>query len=85
LKELEQSNEDLTGNCVNMEYLMQHLKLDNVVKKIGIKTYLNDETPFDEGEYEKYMDEMGTHTNKGSDRNINEQEINNNQFEESQT
>lgn len=42
-----------------MEYLIQHLKLDHMVKKMGVRSYLNEDIPFDENEYEQYKNQEG--------------------------
>jgi hypothetical protein len=64
-----------------MEYLIQHLKLDHMVKKMGVKTFLNEEIPFDENEYEQYKDQEGKITSKENfykdDINIENQGVQN--------
>lgn len=47
-----------------MEYLIQHLKLDQMVKKMGVRSYLNEDIPFDENEYEQYKNQEGVITSK---------------------
>jgi hypothetical protein len=58
-----------------MEYLIKHLKLDHVVKKMGVRTYLNEDIPFDENEYDQYNNNEGEITSKENfykDGNINQ-------------
>ena len=59
-----------------MEYLIQHLKLDQMVKKMGVRSYLNEDIPFDENEYEQYKNQEGVITSKekiykNSNNNLN--------------
>lgn len=68
LKELELVNNDLTNNCISMEHIMKHLKLDDVVMKLGIGNTNNfgksqqshhSNNPMRESEYEKIKNEVG--------------------------
>ncbi len=61
IKELEKLNSDSTNNCMNMEFLIKHLKLEPLIMKLGIKSFMNNENidaPINEREYENMKKEI---------------------------
>ena len=58
---MEEVNNDYTNNCMNMEFVLKHLKQGPLIKKLGIKNFLNEEdtqNPINENDYENFKEDL---------------------------